>query len=152
MQTHCFFLFVLSLSSGISHSYTSSSRLTPRLSLPWRTFKPHPLTSDLNREIDMASHEAEQHSYLDIVSTETTSCDSHMRSNDIIGRAWWRGEEEEAGLMDELPERVCRWREEEVGRGVCEEVERRSGGRERLHHHDPVSWCKFTRYAILMMP
>jgi hypothetical protein len=122
----------------------SSSLLPPHLSLPWRSSKPHPLTSDLYRDIDMASHHAEQDSYLDVISMETASDDCHMGRDDIISRAWWRTSEgERAGLLDELPERVCRWREEEVGRGVCEEVERRRG-RTRLQH-DPIPHSQFTR-------
>lgn len=89
----------------------------------------------------MASHRAEQCSYVDVISMET----NHTRSDDIIKRVWWKCEEEEVGLLDELPERETRWREEEVEEGVCEEVERGGGG----SHHDPISWTKFTRSAPL---
>ena len=74
----------------------------------------------------MASHHAEQCSYLDLVSKETRSCDSHM-THDI--KPWWSCTEDTTCVIDELPMRECLWREDEMICGVCDEIERTTGER-----------------------
>ena len=136
------------------HTLTTLTHGTPpRLHLPWRSSRPHPLTSDLYRDIDMVSHRADQHSYMDVVATGTMSGDSHMTSDDVITRPWWRKGAEPAGVLDELPMRESEWRQELMVGGVCEEVMRGIGGRVKPHpHYDPTSWSQLTRSAIHLLP
>ena len=138
-HTLCHFsLFILAL----TQRYSTPS-FPPHLSLPWHTLKPHLLTSDLYRNIDMASHKSEQDSYMDLVSMDTSSGGGHMTRDDLIFRPWWRCKEEAAGVLDELPERESQWREEEMEEGVCGKL-----GRGIRPHHDPISWSQFTRSAV----
>jgi hypothetical protein len=128
-------------------SETSPSLLPPSLPLPWRPSRNGPLRPSTltHRDMDMASYHAEQCSYVDIVTMERKSHDCHMMSVNDVVRPWWVCPEEPNSVIDELPVRECRWREEEVTCDLCDEVERRVGGMVRC---EPINnWAKFTRHV-----
>ena len=90
----------------------------------------------------MTAHCSEQHSCLDIATMETRSHDHHMMKIDDIMRPWWVCPEEPSSVIDELPVRESRWREERVTGELCEEVERGVGG---VVRPSPVVWREYSR-------
>lgn len=89
----------------------------------------------------MASHCAEQHSYVDTVAIDRRSCDHHMILFDDVFRPWWVCPEE-SSVLDELPVSECVWGEEEVNCALCEEVERGVGGVVRSEPHNNAEFSR----------
>ena len=98
----------------------------PLLSRPWRPLvcQSLPLLSrrDICRDLDITSHCTEQLSCADVIAMATESRDSHMISDDVI-RPWWACPAEDSVLDEFSVMGECVWREREVNRAICEEVE-----------------------------